>query len=473
MRNSDMKKHTTQTPRKILGFFTIWHPKIEEGTFATDWTPAPEDPGSANEVHNSMVELTAREFSVTFDDKKVMSVMENSIRADVDVLTATGHIDGDVVNTVQFTTININESEIPESKLEGIGKYISGTVYVNLYGYVSKPVKLEGFCGSGKIIVTFKNNSQLRNYLEIVGCTCLVEVTSNNDSYIHIVGSNTAGINIENCQYVRISGVNLDPVTSTEYAINIYNSLVDISACQFNNCKRAIIAEHNSHVLVANCSGGTSSTKRCVRFLSMQTGSIATINGTYSTALTEIDSGGLLLGEPTNAADGAASTILPVMDDLTKAATSMYYCAYQGSTMVDSWTSGNMKTGLMNNKYYRGIGILENANEIAVFLSGTTVSSAVVTVYRDMSDGGTTGSAARAKLYTHNLSAAPSGEVTLTDTGITATQKGKVFIFTLDSTVIAGLKNGTVKGFGFRDWNDNGTVSYFEFKEMYLSVIYS
>ena len=452
--------------------FTIWHPKIEEGTFATDWTPAPED--GTQEIHNSMVELTSQEFSVTFDEKKVMSVKEDAVRMDVDVLSATGHIDGDVVNTVQWANIDIGEAELPNAKIDTIGKYVDGVVNININGYVNG-LKLEGFCGSGGIYVYIKSGAKLMSNISISDCTCLINISGSVTTDLHLQSSTLNKISVSNCTRVELHDLNIRG-TGTGSGVLATNSNVYVDNCQIDNCARAIRADRLSHIYAYNMRGGTSSANRCGYAAYVDAGGMVTLEGTCPNYVTSAvyNDGGIVFGEISDVADDRVTSVGLTKSFLNYLSYEKYYGVYENGSFSGEWVhTYPVKAGALDGKTYRALYIPVD-NSVATTLNGKTVYGAAVTVVRNRT-AGTTRTDAKAKLYLLMLTpgSTPSGNVTMTDSGLTAEMVGNVFVFTLTTAIINQLKSGTVTGFAFRDWNDSGNTSYFEFENLNLTATYA
>ena len=471
--------------------FTIWHPKIEEGTFATDWTPAPEDPGSADEVHNSMVELTSQEFSVTFDGKKALSVKQDEVRADVDVLTATGHIDGDVLNVLKEETyIIVGEGESIQNAVSGLPRYLEKSVYIQIEGIHNEQVVFEGFIGNGVLGIMFDNMATLTGNLQFRSCKCPISILGDIElaAFVTIVGlDSTAGLIFDNCSNVYINnmsvrGANINHGKGIEADDN---SFVLVENTQIDRCYMAVIAYGGSRVVLHNIIGGRNNDQilavKNTIYVAGRYGSTFYLDGTKPNAqMTEYhDNTSSTVGTAT-ASDSTVINESGVTEYVFNSFTG-YRASYNGSTLYNQWAAGNPTQGITRimprsgveyiNLSWRGLFYSANSANIAAALSGKTIQAMTVTLKLDMTQG-STNPEAKAMLYTHGLTSAPSAtdNPTLTSTGLNKKGNNGYFVYTLTSSLIANVLNGTIRGFGLK--TDDGHNDFLQFKACELRATY-
>lgn len=480
-----------QIPSTATGASTITKIKLERGTMATDWTPAPEDPGTADEVHNSMVELTSQEFSVTFDGKKALSVKQDEVRADVDVLTATGHIDGDVLNVLKEETyIIVGEGESIQNAVSGLPRYLEKSVYIQIEGIHNEQVVFEGFIGNGVLGIMFDNMATLTGNLQFRSCKCPISILGDIElaAFVTIVGlDSTAGLIFENCSNVYINnmsvrGANINHGKGIEVDDN---SFVLVENTQIDRCYMAVVAVTGSRVILNNIIGGRNNDQilavKNTIYVVGRYGSTFYLDGTRPNAqMTEYhDNTSSTVGTAT-ASDSTVINESGVTEYVFNSFTG-YRASYNGSTLYNQWAAGNPTQGITRimprsgveyiNLSWRGLFYSANSANIAAALSGKTIQAMTVTLKLDMTQG-STNPEAKAMLYTHGLTSAPSAtdNPTLTSTGLNKKGNNGYFVYTLTSSLIANVLNGTIRGFGLK--TDDGHNDFLQFKACELRATY-
>ena len=440
---------------------TITKIKLERGNMGTGWSAAP------GEVHNSMVELTNNEFSVSFNGKKAMSVKQDEVRVDVDTLTASGHIAGDVVNTTtEAINITVNEGESLQALIDSLPKYLNHDVYIFISGRHQEELAFDGFVGKGSLLVTFNTDATLDGGMRFSNCQCWISLYgTQGSSYVNIVGrESTPCLTFVNCAYAEVHDMSLRGYSvSRGYGLEASNnSTVIVSDTQIDRCDSAVRTAYCSRVFLDNVIGGSDNdlvlAVKNNMYVMGYSGCVFYMNGTKAKAQLSqyIDNTSSVVGSATE----SPSTVVNqgdvteyVFDSFTG-----YNAIYNtDGTIERQWQEGNVMQGIS----YRGItGIVcydrgayysSASGDISTALAGKTIRSATVMFMRD-AEQGTTDRTARVELCTHGLIAEPYGDFTLTQTGITAsdvTNRG-YYMFTLTQDIISAIQSGTVRGFGVK-----------------------
>ena len=253
--------------------------KLERGSVATYWTPAPEDgdPRFAmawtdidqdmnkismratkltnDSMNSESLLLTSNEFRVDYNNEVVMSLKENEATFNVDTMKVNGHIDGDVVNTQNTDSYDVEQGNSGITELNkwirSLGKTLNGNITINIQYPISGNIVLSGFKSAGNgdygIIINF--GKQTVNGTEYTGwlngsITCwncdkvTVQSSDSSPSAPHIMPKTAEqfGIDMENVGFANINNI----------SVNMENATASSDLC----CYRAA---RGTHMYLVNC----------------------------------------------------------------------------------------------------------------------------------------------------------------------------------------------------------------------------
>lgn len=408
-------------------------------------------------VKNSAMTLTKDEFTLAFDGKNVMEVDEDSAVFDVDTLTATGQIIGNVVNTQKAGSVTVPAGASIQSAIDNLGKYLLGNVYVYVEGQHTENVKLQGFYGMGTLYLSFRSGAVLSGSIEAVYCKSISIIGPSQTACCMISGADECIKirNVERCNiyhvYMRGSGRN--------HGIFCEYCMAFIEECTFAGFVYGMEVKANSQVSVYACIGGGAGENALSTYaLYVRGGGMATVYGSTRPVGTMYDGGGSGFLRDCGATETSAAGEAPVLSQtMTVTPDSAYGCvsatAAGNSTLVHDWGYySNPFQGKYSaaGGYMHGIWLFaDGLSALRTAIENAQVESAAVTVKRANAYG-TDGKTLR--LWYHEKTSKPSGSwpsAILTDTGLTATvDRGKSVTFTLTEDLIAKLKSGAIKGFG-------------------------
>lgn len=408
-------------------------------------------------VENSAMTLTKDEFTLAFDGKNVMEVDEDSAVFDVDTLTATGQIIGNVVNTQKAGSVTVPAGASIQSAIDNLGKYLLGNVYVYVEGQHTENVKLQGFYGMGTLYLSFRSGAVLSGSIEAVYCKSISIIGPSQTACCLISGADECIKirNVERCNiyhvYMRGGGRN--------HGIFCEYCMAFIEECTFAGFVYGMEVKANSQVSVYACmGGGTGENALSTYALYVRGGGMATVYGSTRPVGTMYDGGGSGFLRDCGATETSAAGEAPVLSQtMTVTPDSAYGCVSQtaagNSTLVHDWGYyANPFQGKYSaaGGYMHGIWIFaDGLSALRTAIENAQVESAAVTIKRANAYG-TDGKTLR--LWYHEKTSKPSGSwpsAIFTDTGLTATvDRGKSVTFALTEELIGKLKSGAIKGFG-------------------------
>ena len=430
-------------------------------------------------VKNSAAQLTADEFSLSFDGKNVFEIDRDSAVFDVDTLTAKGQIIGNVVNTQKAVSVTVPGGASIQSVINNLGKYLLGNVDIYVQGQHTENVQIKGFYGMGNLSLHFQSGAVLSGSIDVRYCQsvsiigpgqteCCILSTAENCIYAYTVGRFYMN-NVSMQGGGRYRGVYCE--YSTAYLAN----------CTFAGFSYGVVSYTDGQTSMLDCIGGGTGDKALSTCAAMAGhGAMLTLFGSTRPMGALSDSNGAGLLRDAGTVETSASGETPVVSQ-TKTVTpsGAYGCvsatAAGNSSLVHDWgyyASPFQGKYSAAGGYMHGIWIYSNIAELQSAIANATVETATVTIKRADAYG-TDGKTVR--LWYHNKTAKPSGSwpsAIFTDTGLTATvDRGKNVTFTLNSDLITKLKNGTVKGFGVSSMK-NTDLMQFDGKVCDLTVIY-
>lgn len=433
-------------------------------------------------VNNSAMTLTEEEMTVAFDGHEVMSITEEAAAFDVDVLSATGQIIGNVVNTQKAGSVTVKSGASIQSAIDNLGKYLLGNVYVYVEGQHTENVLIQGFYGIGNLYLSFRSGAILSGSIDIRYCKS-VSIIGPSQTECCFLSTAENGIYAYGVERCNIYLMNMYGGGRQRGIYCLYTPGVYIEECTLAGFVQGVYITSNSQASMYNCiGGGTGNNALSTYAVAVGGGAMMTLYGSTRPVGALNDSNGAGLLRDAGTVETNASGQVPVVSS-TKTVTpaSAYGCvsatAAGNSTLVHDWGYyANPFQGKYQaaGGYMHGIWIY-NASDITALqsaIASKTVETATVTIKRADAYG-TDGKTVR--LWYHDKTAKPSGSwpsAIFTDTGLTATvDRGKSVTFTLTSDLITKLKNGTIKGFGISSMK-NTDLMQFDSSVCDLTVIY-
>lgn len=278
------------------------------------------------------------------------------------------------------------------------------------------------------------------------------------------IASSCVSVGFESCQYVglykvKIFGADNKPSDiSSDYKVAVASSAgtgnVYCSDVQITNCDIGFRTNNTGCIHVAKSSGKASK----YGFESATGGQISIADANQAGGTTDnthkSNGGQVWYNSPTfdgNATSADTTTAPSTSTNKTMTIKSTYGDTYR-STIYNNWrkagsvAQGDYGYGDCAGCWFFGTAFAE--------LKGKTINKVQITITRN---SGGSSSAVGLVVRTHNYSARPSGAPKLSSSsyGTLSLATGKTGTLTItDSTVLNGIKNGTVKGFGIRTTYD-------------------
>lgn len=429
-------------------------------------------------VSNSAMTLTKDEFTLAFSGKNVMEVDSDSAVFDVDTLTATGQIIGNVVNTQKAVTVTVPAGASIQSAIDNLNKYLLGDVTIYVEGQHTENVMINGFYGMGGLNLIFKSGAVLSGSIEVWYSKC-VSIIGPSQTACCLISTASNCIRVRNVERFYLSNAY---VMGNGSNCGVYADfcMAHIAACNFAKMQFGIRGVYGAQVMVENCiGGGTGDMALDPYAINAYGGADVSVYGNTRPMGTLYGNAGRI--HDYNATPTSSSGQVPVVNATITAVPSVTYScvsstAAGNSSLVHDWGwYANPFQGKYSaaGGYMHGIWIYSDGlSAVRSAISGKTIVSATLTVKRADAYG-TDGKTMR--LWYHDKTAKPSGSwpsAILTDTGLTATvDRGKTVTFELTSALVDKIKSGAIKGFGVSSIK-NTELMQFDAAVCDLTVIY-
>lgn len=431
-------------------------------------------------VENSAMTLTKDEFTLAFDGKNVMEVDEDSAVFDVDTLTATGQIIGNVVNTQKAGSYTVKSGASIQSAINNLGKYLLGNVYVYVEGQHTEDVSIQGFYGIGNLYLSFRSGAVFSGSIDIRYCKS-VSIIGPSQSERCFLSTAENGIYSYNVERLNVYLLNMYGGGRQRGIYCLYTPGVYIEECALAGFTQGIYITSNSQASVYNCIGGGTGGNALTSAAVVNGGAMMTLYGSTRPMGALSDSNGAGLLRDAGTVETSATGDTPVVNTSITAVPSVTYScvsstAAGNSTLVHDW---GYYTNPFQGKYSAAGGYMhgiwlyaDGLSAVRSAISGKTIVSATLTIKRADAYG-TDGKTMR--LWYHDKTAKPSGSwpsAILTDTGLTATiDRGKTVTFELTSALVDKIKSGAIKGFGVSSIS-NKDLMQFDAAVCDLTIIY-
>lgn len=463
--------------------------------------------GSAKTVSTGTTTLTATSFEVAFNGDTAMHIDSSRAIFDVDTLTATGKIRGDVVNRTTAAITKTVSFDNLQAELDALPKYLAHTVTFNVTSGVTGTVDVVGFHGNGTDPnggLHININQQCQGRIRILYCTCYVQIQGNGpSSYTLVNNSATTTILVYASPYVYIHNMAFQGSKSrTSLTAGASDGIgaergavVRIYNCVIDRMRWALYANHGGTIICDTCKGGLSSGTTTVDSVQNEIGMYVKNGGSMFAGSDTNTSGARPSGRVAASnicgysnLGSSTITVSPLSGETPVTPTTSYTFTAAGSYRAiwnnasgsggyvsgagwsntsprKGYAGSSAKTETLTNPHYFGLWYFSSADLTAIG-NISSASSITVTVTRDTSMGAD--SAVPVKLYWLNTAYTSSSGPTsstnpaniLTDTGIAAQSisRGGYATFTLTSSLITNLLNGTIKGFGISSASDTQLV---------------
>lgn len=431
-------------------------------------------------VENSAMTLTKDEFTLAFDGKNVMEVDEDSAVFDVDTLSATGQIIGNVVNTQKAGSYTVKSGASIQSVINNLNKYLLGNVYVYVEGQHTEDVSIQGFYGIGNLYLSFRSGAVFSGSIDIRYCKS-VSIIGPSQSERCFLSTAENGVYSYNVERLNVYMLNMYGGGRQRGIYCLYTPGVYIEECALAGFTQGIYITSNSQASVYNCIGGGTGNNALTSAAVVNGGAMMTLYGNTRPMGALSDSNGAGLLRDAGTVETSATGDTPVVNtSITATPSATYSCvsstAAGNSTLVHDWGwYANPFQGKYSaaGGYMHGIWIYSDGlSAVRSAIANKTIVSATLTIKRADAYG-TDGKTMR--LWYHDKTAKPSGSwpiAILTDTGLTATiDRGKTVTFELTSTLVDKIKSGAMKGFGVSSMS-NTDLMQFDATVCDLTVIY-
>lgn len=443
---------------------------------------------------NSAMTLTPDDWSLIFGEKTVMRITAETADIAVDTLSVDGDIVGNVVNTQPGITYTVDSGNINSMKdlqafIDGLGKYLTGPVLIEVKAPLTGGLYLRGFksgANDAGITVDFSGNGCLFGSINVYYCD---RVTVS--GAIIRPATSSCGIRAVGVGYIDASSCTVDMYTSSYTGSKVCYRLEQGSRGVFSSCCAlggafGFQATGCSMMQVDGCWGGQAVgdygfTNKAIRASS---GSVVHVTGSVRPLGTCDANGGTI-----TVAGNATET--PLADNLAPAYPYQYTYAVQvtatpkikngsfGGTVISTVydetnidtakvkkhtadTDGRIRSGPADGKYHYGVWYFGTANTTEIKDPGNgytlaNMAAATVRLTRAASEGGNRRRCVDLYYYKTRVSG-PSANDTqgqyFADDGTPNLIKanievslGKSKTITLGAEALAALKAGDVKGF--------------------------
>ena len=407
-------------------------------------------------VQNSAATLTSSQFLLAFDGKNVFLIDKDSAVFDVDTLTATGQIIGNVVNTQAATTITVPSGASIQSAIDNLGKYLLGNVTIYVSGRHTENLKIQGFSGPGIFSLRFNSGAVLSGSIEILSCSG-VQIHGPSQTECCILSSAENCVNVRSVPYFSMYRVYMMG-TGAGFGVMADFCMAHLAECNFAGFACGVEGRYNAQIGLYNCIGGGDGDKALSTYAAWaHAGSMVSVYGDTRPVGTLYDSNGWGLmrdaGATPTAASGAEPTVQTTYTLKPSGSKGAVYATRDGSgNYVHSWgyyTNPYQGKNSGAGGYMFGIWLFDGMNDLQGALQGKTIESATLTLKR-VNAYGVDGK--KARIYSHgktSVAITDNPNEIFTDTGLDVTlDRGKSATVTLPESILEGIKNGTVRGFG-------------------------
>lgn len=437
-------------------------------------------------VENSAATLTANQFSLSFDGKNVMEVDADSAVFDVDTLTATGQIIGNVVNTQSDVTITVPSGGSIQSVINNLGKYLNGWVTINIQGAHAENVLIEGFKGKYALTLNVENGAYLQGTISVRQCDyvriwCPEGMQKTAFVIPPVGGTGISAINVGcfECNNVYVAGQ--DGASGRGFYL-ANGTHAQMYRCNASKVQYGYFGYGNAMVAMYDCiGGGEDGLAFGSNAVLAQWGAMMSLygNGPYGTQNAQGNFGFIRDYSSAKVASGGTTpTVAQTVTMTPSSSKGAVYGTSDGSGgYVHPWgyyTNPFQGKNKGAGGYMFGLWLF--ADDYTAFynaINGKTIQTATVTIKRADAygvDGSTV------HLFYHGLTSVQSSQrpsEILTSTGLSAkVDRGKNVTFTLTSDLIAKLQNGTIKGFGLSSAGSTDLMQ-FEGTVCDVSVVYT
>ena len=324
-------------------------------------------------------------------------------------------------------------------------RYLPYDLYIYLpydYGtvYEYAGVQLRGVSGPGKLVIYGYNNTTLSSYITIKGCSAhiMLQNVSLREIRSLVNGTNRNGYLVE-CQmnhFVELNGCTLDANGTTYDSVYVRSSHVVLINCGLYNALQGMEVYQGTGV-IKNCSGSCS-------WAMVAYGGLIFASGT-------VPSGSRSSGENGQVfANGVTINYGTAIPTVTPDETTIQYATLTKSWR-GSWRSDTLDViqGVYSDSGYSSSlnwnrGCMWFGNLLSV-LSGTTISSATLTLHRKTGSG--SGSAKTIYLCAiTNTGASGTPSIAVNYGALGTIGRGTTVSFAIPVAAVQGLANGTYGG---------------------------
>ena len=438
-------------------------------------------------LSGASVQIDTLYFAILMNELERLVLDENGNLAVTAGSVSASHFIGDIVNSYSGSASITVDGSI-QTAINNLPKHLPYDVTINVpAGTYNEDITILGFMGAG-VILSLDSSVIVNGTVIVRNCT---DVTIQGGTFVGNIAdytmavSNVQNIYIYNC---IISGkARTSAPDSAAYCLTVSGCNGVVSGVDFQRADTGILATYGCLMFDALTGGDTGGDYTSIALLeygiivafgahcgyqtSIPTGEV---NDYYESDAATLKGTGTPTESPNaevpNAPDYIeyASTAYRRMRRVEKRTGSLGY-PYTGSIGWNSWaldyysdwSEANPRQGISYGgitytgtngifKYYEqyryihyGLWILPTVSNLS------SITAASLTIERDTTEGST--GSVEIEIYKHALTSAPSGHdySGLADTGLRATlARGGSETVTLDSTSLAALKAGTLKGFG-------------------------
>lgn len=432
-------------------------------------------------VKNSAATLTAEEFALSFDGKNVFEIDRDSAVFDVDTLTATGQIIGNVVNTQKAAAFTVASGASIQGVIDNLGKYLLGDVHITIDGQHKESVTLQGFVGPGNLTLTFNSGAVLTGSVKMIRCSCGVDVYGPAQTECCLISNTSICMHVEDCASVNVQNLYMTG-KGNNYGVYADASRVSLSGCNFAGFVYGVRGTNNAMVCMPNCIGGGDGDNALSGYaVWAYSNSMITMYGTRPMGTLSDYNGFGLIRDADSTPTSASGSVPAVSQTMTVKPTSskgaVYGTADGSGGYVHPWgyyTNPFQGKNAGAGGYMFGVWLFaDGMSALRTAISGKTVEAATLTLKRADAygvDGSTV------HLFYHSKTSVASSDrpsEILTSTGLSAkVDRGKTVTFTLTSDLIAKLQSGAIQGFGL---SSAGSTELMQFDGAVcdLTVVYS
>lgn len=424
-------------------------------------------------------------FSITNEEEERLFLDEDGNLAVTAGSVSASHFIGDVVNSYGGSNYLTVDGSI-QTVIDNLPKHLpfNVTVYVPA-GTYNESVEIIGFFGSA-ITILFDDDVIVYGDWTIKGCTQISMIIDDGVTSLPLlVASGTASaVSVSNTGFFWMySGVvSGKPRTTsgdgTTYALYLVACRFLIDSCDIQRALYGIHADIGAAGYVTGCTGGITGSTDATTIAILEYG-VRAWRGSHIGINSTIPTGGV--GDTTTTAATIVGTATPTQSPNappdaapnTNSYDSTDYISMQriekrtaiilsewGSYSLygySDWATNKPRQGTVyGSATFYAPPLLEQYKYMnfgawitPAITNVSSVTEATITITRDI-EGGSTG-AVTVYIYSHAYTTAPTGHdySGLADTGLSVSlERGASATIKLDSTTLAALKAGTIKGFG-------------------------